>query len=380
MTRSTYPAARGISAAVHDHFREHRASAPPALQNASVALLPDPPIIERLVDAAFWTSLRREEGYLPRLSLAFVPPREDVHPLCFAEPLPLEPQALARLAPAVERPGIHLGVWPSGDRLNVWGTTGSIPPLCFVIEVVAPGLLVIKHRPRSETRKYVNVAVLEGDRVKVIDERASSLPDCPQLLASLIGFDSYDAGAGALHLMVQLAVSIRRHGRGGILLVVPAGTDRWRESMVHPIPYVVSPAFRELAVLAAAEPKWRVDPEWTDHATHAVDAIAGLTSVDGATVINDAYEVLAFAAKIARRKGGIPIETVVATEPVEGDVALSIHPTQIGGTRHLSAAQFVQDQRDCIALVASQDGRFTIFAWSPCANQVYAHRVESLLM
>ena len=31
----------------------------------------------------------------------------------------------------------------------------------------------------------------------------------------------------------------------------------------------------------------------------AVDAIAGLTAVDGATIINDRYDLLAFGAKIA---------------------------------------------------------------------------------
>ena len=46
--------------------------------------------------------------------------------------------------------------------------------------------------------------------------------------------------------------------------------------------------------------------------------------------------------------------------------AWTLHPSQLGGTRHLSAAQFVYDQRDASALVASQDGRFTIFQWSPC--------------
>ena len=55
-------------------------------------------------------------------------------------------------------------------------------------------------------------------------------------------------------------------------------------------------------------------------------------------------------------------------------------PTQLGGTRHLSAAQFVHDQRDSIALVASQDGRFTIFKWSPSEDMVHAHRVEALLI
>jgi len=53
---------------------------------------------------------------------------------------------------------------------------------------------------------------------------------------------------------------------------------------------------------------------------------------------------------------------------------------QNGGTRHLSAAQFVYDQRDALALVASQDGRFTIFAWSPCEEMVHGHRVDTLLL
>ena len=69
------------------------------------------------------------------------------------------------------------------------------------------------------------------------------------------------------------------------------------------------------------------------------------------------------------------------TEPIEGSAATTVHPAeQLGGTRHLSAAQFVQDQRDAVALVASQDGRFTIFAWSPCENMVHAHRVDALLL
>jgi hypothetical protein len=71
---------------------------------------------------------------------------------------------------------------------------------------------------------------------------------------------------------------------------------------------------------------------------------------------------------------------VTVTEPVEGGTPQVIHPSQLGGTRHLSAAQFVHDQRDALALVASQDGRFTVFAWSPCEGMVHAHRVEVLLI
>ena len=45
-----------------------------------------------------------------------------------------------------------------------------------------------------------------------------------------------------------------------------------------------------------------------------------------------------------------------------------------------SAAQCVYDQRDATAMVASQDGRFTIFKWSPCEEIVHAHRVDALLL
>ena len=118
---------------------------------------------------------------------------------------------------------------------------------------------------------------------------------------------------------------------------------------------------------------------WT--ALHrAVEAIAGLTAVDGATLITDDYDVLAFGAKIARRHGWTRVQEILTTEPIEGSTPTTVHPAELGGTRHLSAAQFVQDQRDALALVASQDGRFTIFAWSPCENMVHAHRVESLLI
>jgi len=112
----------------------------------------------------------------------------------------------------------------------------------------------------------------------------------------------------------------------------------------------------------------------------AVDAVAGLTAVDGATLISDTYDLLAFGAKIARRRGSPPVEQVTVTEPIEGGHPEVVHPTQLGGTRHLSAAQFVHDQRDGVALVASQDGHFTIFAWSPCESMAHAHRVEVLLL
>ena len=180
-----------------------------------------------------------------------------------------------------------------------------------------------------------------------------------------------------------MAVSMRAHGRGGSLLVVPHTTSAWLESIVQPISYAVTPAFAELAELARHTPP---DGDsvgrrlWQEALDDAVLAVAGLTAVDGATIITDRYELLAFGAKISRRDGRPAVEQVAVTEPIEGGGRIIAHPTRLGGTRHLSAAQFVQDQHDAVALVASVDGRFTIFAWSSCENIVHAHRVETLLL
>jgi hypothetical protein len=382
MTEPAYPAARIVAPKVEAHFANHARDA--GRRGGTVGMTPpDADTIEAIIDAAFWASLRREESYVPKISLALMSPDAADHPMLFERPLALQTDKLVKLAPAVERPGIHLGVWRNEQGLYVWGTVRTIPALSMVVEVAAPGLLVVKHHRGDESGKFVNIAVLEGDQIKVVDERASSLPDCPPLLSSLLGFDSpasWMKGIDSVNVLVQLAVSMRAHGRGGLMLVVPSGDAGWPDSIVRPIPYAVVPSFGELAELTRNTPDEKDTRLWQDAVNRAVEAIAGLTAVDGATVLTNAYDLLAFGAKIARRKGSPQVEQVTVTEPIEGNMALTVHPTQLGGTRHLSAAQFVHDQQRAVALVASQDGRFTVFAWSPCEGMVHAHRVETLLL
>ena len=373
-----YPAARTVAARVQNHFARHLASAR-RRGRRDLAQEPDAEDIEAVIDAAFWASLRREEGITPMISLALLPPDQSPQSIHFGADLPLRAAALAKLAPAVERPGIHLGVWKQGGDLRVWGTTRSIPAFCPVVEVVASGLIVIKHRS-DPFGKFVNVAVLEGDQIKIVDEGFSRTPDCPGPVRSLLGFERPGRSLGQVDVLVQLAASMRAHHRGGALLVVPADSLGWQESIALPVQYAVEPAFTELADLVAREGAEATSHEWQEDLRRVVAAVAGLTAVDGATILTEQFELLAFGAKIARRRGNPPVDRVVVTEPVEGTETQVVGSTQLGGTRHMSAAQFVHDQRDAIAMVASQDGRFTIFKWSPAEGMVHAHRVEALLI
>jgi hypothetical protein len=379
MEREAYAAAGTVSPKVRAYFERRRAEALSRGQD-HLASLPEAETIEAVIDIAFWASLRREERYTPRISLALLSPEEAIHPLLLERPLPLTAAALTRVAPAVERPGIHLGVWRDRDELYVWGTTRTIPRLCFVLEVAAPGLLVVKHHGGDEMGKFANVAVLQGDQIKVVDEQASNASDCPALVTSLLGFDSALSWAHSVNILAQLAVSMRAHGRGGCVLVVPAGLDAWRESIVQPISYAVSPTFSVLSRLSQENPDRKRQRTWQEEVGGTIGWVAGLTAVDGAVILTNNYEMLGFGAKIARRRGWEQVNQVMLTEPVQGAVPAVVHPEQLGGTRHLSAAQFVHDQRDAVALVASQDGRFTIFEWSPCEAMVHAHRVEALLL
>ncbi len=357
-----------------EHFA--REGAAHARSGSPVGPLPDAAAVEAIVDAAFWASLQREEGYVPQISLAFLPPEGVDRPLRLAAALPLGPRALSRLGPAVERPGIHLGVWGNGTDLFVWGTTRAIPSFTFVVEVLGPGLLVVKHRSRADSAKFQNVAVFEGEQVKILSRAATDVSKGPVLLRSLLA-PGASPSEGPDDVLVRLAVSMHAHGRGGTLLVVPAGTGGWKDSIVTPVAYAVDPAFTELADLVRTEEHGvaRGSPALA----RAVDAIAGLTAVDGATVITDRHELLAFGVKIGRPDGRQHVQEVLVSEPVEGAGAAVVPPVQLGGTRHISAAQFAQDQPASVALVASQDGRFTIFFWSAADDIVRAHRVETLL-
>src|SRR3989475_11237035 len=206
MDRLAYPPAHSVAHTVEQHFRRH-------IRRAGIkAEVPEAAAIERLTNAAVWASLRREEGRAPTISLAYLPPEAGGTALFVERPLPLDPTALTKLAPAVERPGIHLGVWKNGDDLAVWGATRNIPPYCFVVEVIEPGLLVIKHRRAEPDGKFANVAVLEGEVIKIVDAEGTLASECPDFVTTRLGFDP--ASGNPDNGVLPLALSMRAHGHG----------------------------------------------------------------------------------------------------------------------------------------------------------------------
>src|SRR5690606_7846085 len=128
--QSTYQAAKIAAPELESHFLYHIHQAE-LNQETDLATGPSGLIIETIIDVAFWASLRREEGHSPRISIAFLSPEQAIEPLIFSKRLALDPKILTKLAPGIERAGIHLGVWEENGELYIWGTTLNIPNYCF---------------------------------------------------------------------------------------------------------------------------------------------------------------------------------------------------------------------------------------------------------
>src|SRR5439155_26465979 len=98
MTSPAYPAARVVAPKVHAHFVRHVAEAQHR-GDSLLATVPDTDAIETIIEAAFWASLRREETYVPKISLAYLSPDQSAQPMLCEKGLSLDPWRLAKVRP-----------------------------------------------------------------------------------------------------------------------------------------------------------------------------------------------------------------------------------------------------------------------------------------
>ena len=99
MAGPSYPAARIVA----QRLEARIATSTAAFKNASDAPKPDAGTIEEIITTAFWASLRREEGHVPRISIAFLPPEQSVRPVQFNPRIRLEANLCLRAVSRLHR-------------------------------------------------------------------------------------------------------------------------------------------------------------------------------------------------------------------------------------------------------------------------------------
>jgi len=357
--------------------------------------------LSTLMNVSFWASFKKEEGRSVTIAVKYVPPDEAYRPFLLKNALPYNDENILRMSPVLQGSHVDLGVCiDHNDHLMIWGfDTGefSMTERDYVsIHSLEPGVIRISFAS-------VNI-IFTGTRIVCVDKNFLYA----DTLSTLVGKTTLGPD------LKEIITEMSAHRHGGTLLIVPEN-DVWSRSIKEPILYASDPPFdtasisrgmldfiadhragyqdeygrflrpEERQFLAHGTQDERLDlnrhhflaghrHRFDDALVRSLKLTGQLTAVDGAVIVNDDLKVLAFGAKIKPLDTRKSPETLVVSESSAGSVPLEVSLSEFGGTRHQSAAQFVFDQRQAVALVASQDGLMTLLTWHESVGSVAAVR------
>jgi hypothetical protein len=349
-------------------------------------LMPTPSELRDLVQALRGASLMPDEGRYPCFSVLFSEPIDGAIQI---ERRPLTAEHLAKLAP-VARGRSRIGVFRNeAGALEIWGLFPARSTR-LQIRVLAPGRVVA-------ILGGWNLAVFEGDQwisLDRVDPRNGARHGVGrEHVATLLGqaFGTTlsrprQALTGVLLLVVLDELQRQRHG--GTIVILPADPVRRQQAeawvsfgknrLVPPID--AAAAFMKYLprLEGEQEPMGRALElegirgyfgfhfEDLDPMLAAIGAPIGqLCGTDGAVVLTEELEIVAFGAMIRQPAGAEKrVDTICRMSMLSEAECQAIPISQLGGTRRQSAATFVANTSDTLALVASHDGPVTLAGWS----------------
>ncbi len=337
--------------------RDGHAAASPA-----DALLASRSSLALLVNTLFWTSVAAEEGRPVVGSLCICSPAEAPRSRAFDSAVALTSRNLIALLTA--SPEAPLAVHLEGKDLQVWGVLDSRTLGGVSLRIGGPGTIVaLKDR--------ATVALLHEGCVHVL----GGLPHESTGLALLLmnTLDPKNSFPERLRLassLTKAVVAMHGHHHGGAIVITPVGGDDWRESV--DLRFAFAPASTraladppsDLEQARSAGNAWVADVNVVDanlamlHKT--LRAVGQLTAIDGAVVLTEDLVVLGFGAKLNCPAANFTVSRFNATTQ---ELRQHRPISEVGGTRHQSAARFVQRHHECAVVASSQDGRLTLFAW-----------------
>jgi hypothetical protein len=346
--------------------------------NAADALLENREQLAALVNTLFWTSLGVEEGRPVRGAVCICSPDQAHRPMVFEQSEPITLKSLTGLLTA--SPNAPLGVHLDGISPRVWGFVDSRPFQAITLRIGGPGTIVAICDQNT-------VALLHEGSVHVTDSiGALSLG---QLLVKALGieaaFPEKLKRASAFEKAIT-AMHARQHG--GAIVIGPTSNGEWQRAIDFRFRFTSSSSGMLSQSLGELETVGADGDNTVAELTHErllasraqrdahialfykkLQQIGKLTGVDGALVLRDDLTVLGFGAKLNCAPAEFSVSRVDAiTRLAKHDRPLA----EVGGTRHQSAARFVNQHRDCNVVVSSQDGRLTLVSWLQTPASVVA--------
>lgn len=318
-----------------------------------------------LITLVFWSSLLTEEGDTAQPALLLMPQsRSRKAGFQFKEKISVTPKELAKLAGALNHRE-YLAVDIQNGDWFIWGIVTG-PTTDIFIDVEYPGTITLG--------QFIPHIVLDKEKVHVIDNTLR-LQGVNILLNKLVGHNKQYL-LWALLGIVRVA---RGFLNGGTLVIVNG--DDWRNkadvSKESNPPYNrLSHAIEQYAKIILEENVGRKNlpgllhvgeksAMWSKQEEEAGEHIAKLTTVDGAVILDNSFNLLSFGTKLM--PSSIP-EKIGSWSPIEGSEYAELSLDKFGGTRHQSAIRFIADVKDALAIVISQDGPVKIVYWDAEKN------------
>lgn len=337
----------------------------------------------KVLNNLFWASLRKEEGQPVVLRVLVADPdRTRCHFIKFDRRIPYSADTIAK---------ISAGLSGTSNCLGIWGLKKGDPYIWGITEGLYDGLWLSVSEPGHITAYLWADAIADivpGTRPRIMgpDKWQNFVFYVRDYFGHLLPSGIGNQFGWNLRFLAKAMV----HGRGGTILLVTDDQKSWKQSLdfgyeVGTDKLEVLRKFDDFAKesepLNDREPfdyqYWCYNTASEMSYTSTAKTIGQLTAIDGATVLSKIFVVLGFGAKI--KAVGNPPDMLERIDPVIEPEISKVPFLEIGGTRHRSAAQFVQDNPGSLALVASQDGRVTLFGGVE-DSRVRALRCESLLL
>jgi DisA bacterial checkpoint controller nucleotide-binding len=368
---------------------------------------------EQIIKIVIFSSFEKEESRFHNFELTISPPfpedwfndssPEVLKPFIFSDPPKL--RLLPKLAPALEFTNQSINVWLDKDNEPViWGFGDSIMPYdCIKIKTFSAGKvgIFLPTNPNSSS----NLVLVSLEKTEFLDTTSCFYPILIQnedmeefrklckILANAIESESdlveeYDKEKSTRQkyrldrkseIFKKLAIKMRQHSHGGTLLVL-FNSENWKNSIQEPIPFKPSSKFtlirqrfiddEEDYMKSIQSKNHRFSPFRPPPIDNDLQIVSQVTAVDGATLITNEFDLIAFGAKIKPINADNKPNELIVTEPFENSNEETKELANLGGTRHQSAAQFVYDQKDSFAIVVSQDGKISVMYWDKKIEKV----------
>lgn len=357
--------------------------------------------LQSIIETCFFASLETEEGRTHDFALAITPPTAamsdsvmrrlppDVFAQTYGFTNHISIEKLPKIAPAIAIGGQRIGVWFEDDDAKIWGFLGPDTRVSGALQIrtFKPGQLGV-FVPLSATKRMYLISAT----------RAEPISGSLSLAGLLFNEEDLNKRRSSDHLtqlrycgriqrwtrlLMDIANRMRKHGHGGTLLVIPReDTANILQASMKPVEMAPENSFDYLSQKLVKEedeglyayernvPNYSLPWSFDNEA----QLLAQATAVDGATIITKDFSLIAFGAKIEKASQTVP-ENVLTSEPFEDSRRPTPKPlSDLGGTRHQSAAQFVSDQHNTFAIVASQDGRLSVMSWDATNQMVSVFR------